>query len=1271
LKDASKDLGSDARSFVALMLSNITEANNQAASNTDKIDATEYQKLKNSPLFTNPTGLLSSIVNENKDLGTYIYRWVGPSAPASGNPDGRKWYTDWSPWHNQSMRWAALSSLNNLMPSNYISNPNVAVYDAYFTMNGARITQTVPPDAFTSNPVAKITLEMYNTSDVAQVNATLRVKKDNNANNYSLDQTVATTTFSIDQNPLNYGGTVRVKKELSFQTSVSDLSANHGYYFELVDNANSKVFFTSAFKEYQKNLSLAANYNNIYDMYGQWPNSLGIQGNMNSLTFSGTQILEGGTCDGYYLVNGVKTNQVYLNSFQSAKIEAVSNSGLSFACWSDGITDNPRQLFVKSPTTLIAKYKAHLGSSTLQATANNSQRKIGGNQYLVYESANAVWCTNYTGSTWSNEVLVSTPGMVAKNPSIAYTNDYNSGPAKIYVHVVWEEIDPSYPDEHTVCYRRLRLTPLPQQWEPIITLDGSIMQMDATPVVEAFASMPPVVVVWKSGEPGYTRLMVQAEPSSGINAQEISGTDPDVSQVAMTPAWINKSDGPYMGFYLAYLKGTTIYRKGFTSSGYEESPIVITSGNSCANPSIIGRNQSGSEMNVVVAWDALDAGTRRVYCKERNASGVWQTSSYIPNNEHQSTKPSLSFDNLPSKFDVLFQSDAHVGLAVRDISSGSWSPVADLGTGSNPNTGVWVTGSAVPYTINIAPLIVQSISGTIASNTTWSGVVNVTGTVTINSGVTLTILPGTVVIFASGTQLIINGILNANGSASQRIAFDRSASTGTWGGIRFNNITSYSSISYCDIANASTAIYLYNSSCLIIHHNTISGAGSYGINCQSYSSPCYIYNNRITGRTGAGVTCNSYSSPMLSNSTGTGHNVIIKNGRGVEAGLNSAPLLGLLNGPGGYNCIHNNTSVQVYSFHNPGTIYAENNWWNRTSSPYYIASDFYAEMGYGPIDYIPSLSSDPNGCTGLQKVSTSENSIANNPTSQPSTPDAELTQFMKLELEGKDKEAIAGYVQRFKKETSKETKKYLLARLAECYRRSDGKLVPSAKKDFTDFLNKKVRQNISNSDELYATTLEVENMFLLKEGNYEGAIENFKTLRSTFSKNKDIHQNALFNLGYLYYYQLVDSAKGKEYFDELKANYPNDELTQQAMLMLGEIDSVVFKGLGKEAELVEKIEIPNHYELSQNYPNPFNPTTTIHYQIPNAGHVMLKVYDMLGREVATLVDEMKESGFYTIVFHAEKLASGMYIARLTAQSEEGKPQGGKSFVQTKKMLLMK
>jgi hypothetical protein len=75
---------------------------------------------------------------------------------------------------------------------------------------------------------------------------------------------------------------------------------------------------------------------------------------------------------------------------------------------------------------------------------------------------------------------------------------------------------------------------------------------------------------------------------------------------------------------------------------------------------------------------------------------------------------------------------------------------------------------------------------------------------------------------------------------------------------------------------------------------------------------------------------------------------------------------------------------------------------------------------------------------------------------------------------------------------------------------------------------------------------------------------------------------------------------------------------------------------------------PSQFALSQNYPNPFNPATTIAYEVPSAAHVTLIVYDMLGRQVAVLVNEMKQPGSYSAVFDASALANGMYIARLTS-----------------------
>ena len=90
-------------------------------------------------------------------------------------------------------------------------------------------------------------------------------------------------------------------------------------------------------------------------------------------------------------------------------------------------------------------------------------------------------------------------------------------------------------------------------------------------------------------------------------------------------------------------------------------------------------------------------------------------------------------------------------------------------------------------------------------------------------------------------------------------------------------------------------------------------------------------------------------------------------------------------------------------------------------------------------------------------------------------------------------------------------------------------------------------------------------------------------------------------------------------------------------------------------------EIPITYELSNNFPNPFNPSTTIRYQIPQDGIVTLKIYDILGSEVATLVNEEKVAGKYEVNFNATSLASGVYIYKIQA--------GG--FISSKKMMLLK
>jgi hypothetical protein len=100
-----------------------------------------------------------------------------------------------------------------------------------------------------------------------------------------------------------------------------------------------------------------------------------------------------------------------------------------------------------------------------------------------------------------------------------------------------------------------------------------------------------------------------------------------------------------------------------------------------------------------------------------------------------------------------------------------------------------------------------------------------------------------------------------------------------------------------------------------------------------------------------------------------------------------------------------------------------------------------------------------------------------------------------------------------------------------------------------------------------------------------------------------------------------------------------------------------------------KVSPPERFELLQNYPNPFNPTTTIDYQLPGAGspfNVSVKVYDILGREAASLVGGQQDAGYFQTSFDARRFASGMYIYRLLATDSQNRRH-----VFQKKMLLVK
>jgi hypothetical protein len=111
------------------------------------------------------------------------------------------------------------------------------------------------------------------------------------------------------------------------------------------------------------------------------------------------------------------------------------------------------------------------------------------------------------------------------------------------------------------------------------------------------------------------------------------------------------------------------------------------------------------------------------------------------------------------------------------------------------------------------------------------------------------------------------------------------------------------------------------------------------------------------------------------------------------------------------------------------------------------------------------------------------------------------------------------------------------------------------------------------------------------------------------------------------------------------------------------IDGVLYGDTSTVTDVWENVQdfTLDNYNLYQNFPNPFNPATTIRYQIPQSGIVVLKIYDILGSEVATLVNETKEAGNFAVKFNPANLPSGVYIYTLQVND----------FTSSKKMLLMK
>ncbi|MBC8175343.1 MAG: T9SS type A sorting domain-containing protein [Candidatus Marinimicrobia bacterium] len=266
--NVNENIVNEVLSLVSLMISDMAEADRIVTELPNRVNVDEYNKLKSSPLFTNTASVIASYDDYYKDLGTQIYRWIGP---------GGYWYEDWTPWNEASMRWGVQSSLNHYLPDYYEVNSNIAVFDCYFTLNGERVEG---PIGFVQIGVDNLgaVVELYNLYDVAPVNVTIKIKTDHISGNYSDDELVVEASDIVDQDPFDYDDIQRKEISVTFGSTELegiDISQINGLYLEL--QAGTNPFFSSLWDLYETipEVQSYSNYD-IYSTYDHWPQSLRI-----------------------------------------------------------------------------------------------------------------------------------------------------------------------------------------------------------------------------------------------------------------------------------------------------------------------------------------------------------------------------------------------------------------------------------------------------------------------------------------------------------------------------------------------------------------------------------------------------------------------------------------------------------------------------------------------------------------------------------------------------------------------------------------------------------------------------------------------------------------------------------------------------------------------------------------------------------------------------------------------------------------------------------
>jgi photosystem II stability/assembly factor-like uncharacterized protein len=692
----------------------------------------------------------------------------------------------------------------------------------------------------------------------------------------------------------------------------------------------------------------------------------------------------------------------------------------------------------------------------------------------------------------------------------------------------------------------------------------------------------------------------------------------------------------------------------------------------------------------------LYAGTSNGYLyRSTNGGTSWSQVDYISN---QNMKSVLVHPTNSSVIYAAPQSGSNFTVKISVDDGATWSTYVTLPARIN-QLKIDPLNSNVIYaaTDNGIYTFPHTWSGTMAANTTWKTENSyfVFGQLTVNSSKTLTIQAGTTVKLYTGATLVVNGTLSASGTSGSHITFQPWNTSYTWSAVSVTSAAGSSAsgtFAYCDFSKTSSYAVYSSSSLVTLDNCTFTnchiGAGFNATNNNSHVNYCtfntcgyssiieqsgsraalnwnvitygprgiylnnsspYIMNNRVENCTGPyGVGCYAGSNPNIAPN---GKNKFINNSTTQLFSESSSPFLGLIYAGTGSNCLDAQSGTYRITATLSSNIYAHGNYWGANPPP----SNYFNIDGTSSVDRSYPQSSCQAQTLGLLA-------------GLDLPADADLLTMARVNrMNNLYEKAVGNYLALINKDPEAEIAVIALRELRWTYH--EYVEFSESKETLNELITR--LQNMINSYpdsklSYYASSL-LANEYVLGQQPKEAAAQ-YQSLLDSKTLDDNIRLTALSEYFHLLVFGMQNLSDGAKILAILNSDFKDNEATELANLAMQMVNANQTEGGVSPSKTIHKVvakeetmTTPGSFVLHQNYPNPFNPVTLIRYELPEESKVTVKIYNVLGQEISTLVNELQDAGYKEVKFDVGNLGSGVYFYRLQAGS----------FTDMKKMLVIK